>query len=135
MTTKVYLDTNVFIFLADENSQFFPSVSSLLKSRIDINCSLITSVLTRTEILSDPNSQKSDNRAFKVFDAFSDIQTLDMNSAIADLAAAIRKQTNLKTPDAIHGATAIESRASEFVTGDRAFKRLEAFGLKVTLLS
>jgi predicted nucleic acid-binding protein len=52
---------------------------------------------------------------------------VDVDSRIAEIAARIRAATNLKLPDAIHVATAVEHRAEEFLTNDAGFKRASAF--------
>lgn len=48
-------------------------------------------------------------------------------------AAQIRAQTNLKTPDAIHAATALASGCVQFITNDPAFRRIT--GLNIVVLS
>jgi predicted nucleic acid-binding protein len=46
---------------------------------------------------------------------------------IADLAACIRGLHNLKTPDALHAATAIRSGATGLITNDPAFERVDSY--------
>jgi predicted nucleic acid-binding protein len=48
-------------------------------------------------------------------------------------AASLRATTDLKTPDAIHAATAVLKGCVLFVTNDIAFRRVP--GLAVTILS
>jgi predicted nucleic acid-binding protein len=48
-----------------------------------------------------------------------------MNPGIAARAAQIRATHGLRTPDAIHAATALQSGASGIVTNDAGFRRLE----------
>jgi predicted nucleic acid-binding protein len=53
--------------------------------------------------------------------------------AILERAARIRAETGLRTPDAIHAATALEADVSGFFTNDPSFRRMHE--LKVILLS
>jgi predicted nucleic acid-binding protein len=53
---------------------------------------------------------------------------------VIELAAAIRVQTGLKTPDALQAASCLQIGAEHlFLTGDSAFKRVA--GLKVKVLA
>jgi len=52
---------------------------------------------------------------------------------ILERAAQLRAATNLKTPDAIHAATALEHGCTLFVTNDSTFRRVP--GLPVTILA
>jgi len=54
-------------------------------------------------------------------------------SPIWEQAAQLRAATGLKTPDAVHAATALVVGASLFVTNDPAFRRVD--NLPVTVLS
>lgn len=58
--------------------------------------------------------------------------TLDITPAIAERAADLRARYNLRTPDALHVATAIEAGCQAFLTNDSALKRVSE--IKVLLL-
>lgn len=47
----------------------------------------------------------------------------EVSSAVVERATDLRARYNLKTPDAIHYATAGETGATVFLTGDRALSR------------
>lgn len=59
---------------------------------------------------------------------------VNVDREIARKAAQIRAQSNLKAPDAIHIASAIESKAKIFLTTDRRLPR-KINGLKIEVLS
>jgi predicted nucleic acid-binding protein len=63
----------------------------------------------------------------------SDVQLLPITSTILERAAQLRASSNLKTPDAIHAATALEHGCALFVTDDAIFRRVS--GLPVTILA
>jgi len=44
---------------------------------------------------------------------------------ISDLAAKLRAEHNMKTPDAIHGASVLFTGATGLVCNDRIFRRLD----------
>jgi predicted nucleic acid-binding protein len=48
---------------------------------------------------------------------------VEVGAAVIERATELRARYNLKTPDAIHYATAIEVGATTFLTGDRALSR------------
>jgi predicted nucleic acid-binding protein len=52
------------------------------------------------------------------------LQNIDLN--IAETAAQLRAQYNLKTPDAFQLATAIEGKCTAFLTNDRALQKVLA---------
>jgi predicted nucleic acid-binding protein len=61
-----------------------------------------------------------------------EMKLLPVTASILKDAALLRAQTNLKTPDAIHAATAIASASLQFITNDAAFQRVS--GLAVVVL-
>ena len=47
-----------------------------------------------------------------------------MNLNVADIAARLRAEHSLKTPDSIQAASAIVSGATGFICNDKAFKKV-----------
>ena len=60
---------------------------------------------------------------FDTFFAGIEIVLLDITAAVIERATELRAKYQLKTPDAIHYATAAEVGATVFLTGDRALAR------------
>lgn len=56
---------------------------------------------------------------------------MDINSEIALLAAEIRVRYNLKLPDALQVATAIQSNCDAFLTNDLQFKKVSELSILV----
>jgi predicted nucleic acid-binding protein len=50
---------------------------------------------------------------------------------IADLAARLRTQYRLRTPDEVEAETALHTGASAFITNDAAFERVQGFEVLV----
>ena len=57
---------------------------------------------------------------------------LPISLSVLEGAARLRAAHNLKTPDAIHAATALAEGCSLFVTNDQGFRRVP--GLRVAVL-
>ncbi len=56
---------------------------------------------------------------------FPNLSVMTMTAKIASTAARLRPLHGLRTPDAIHAATALETSAEAIITNDRDFPRLQ----------
>jgi predicted nucleic acid-binding protein len=61
-----------------------------------------------------------------------EMRLLPITQSILRVGAQLRATTSLKTPDAIHGATAMQAGCALFVTNDRRFRNIA--GLSVVVL-
>ncbi len=77
----------------------------------------------------------NDNPTLALFDTFfarPDLVWVDMVKDVVELAAAIRVQTGLKTPDALQAASCLQLGGEHlFLTGDSAFRRVAGLNVKV----
>ena len=60
------------------------------------------------------------------------LRLLDASYQVFEEAARLRAETGLKTPDALHAATALRSRCALFITNDTDFRRVR--GLPIVVL-
>ena len=60
---------------------------------------------------------------FDVFFSGVEISLIEVTASVVESATEIRAKYNLKTPDALHYASAIKAGANVFLTGDRVFAR------------
>lgn len=67
--------------------------------------------------------------ASRVEAALSRLEMVDLGQEIARLAASMRRDYGLETPDAIHIATALAARCEAFLTADRDFLRVSGYPL------
>ena len=123
------VDANCFIYLFEapvsERGQLVQELFVAARTS-----AVVTSVLTMAEVLVKPLRDGSEQEASDLAEAVYAIPRLEVVNVdwrIAETAARIRGATNLKLPDAIHLATAIERGADSFLTNDARFKRAEAF--------
>ena len=95
--------------------------------------SLVTSRLTRLECRSKP-LRAGDHATLAQFDVFFsgvELAVAELSAAVIERATDLRAKYNLKTPDAIHYATAVETGAAMFLTGDRVFSRCSEVPVEV----
>ena len=99
-----------------------------------LSLEVITSAITLTEMLMKP-MQASDH---KLQNSYRDllaknayVRLLPVTAAIAESAANLRARYNLRTPDALHIATAVESGCDAFLTNDLILKRVTELSILV----
>ena len=75
-----------------------------------------------------------DSKLLALYDAFfasPEVEVLELTRAVVEKAAEIRATLNVKTPDALHLATAILSGSKSFLTGDRGLLRCTEIAVEV----
>lgn len=120
-SASVYLDANSLIYITEGTAAFKKSIGAFLRTALAANARLVTSELAITEVLVHPlreNSQRLIDAYNELFDQF--VQAVPIDRSILVRAAELRAAASkLRTPDAIHIATAESLQAQVFVTGDR----------------
>lgn len=120
----VYLDTNPIIYLTEGNAAFKASITNLFAEFERAEARLITSELTLTEALVLPLRQ-GDVELVAVYERLFDelIEALPVSREVLIMAARLRADTStLRTPDAIHLATAMLANADAFLSSDQGIK-------------
>ncbi|PYX48505.1 MAG: hypothetical protein DMG79_11635 [Acidobacteria bacterium] len=112
----VALDTCIFIYQWEGNPHYSPVTNLIFSSIEHSSVTAVTSTITMTELLVHP--YRTDD-------------VLKTNELIALLstaqAAEIRALYRLRSPDALQAATAVQARASAFITNDPVFQRITKF--------
>jgi predicted nucleic acid-binding protein len=125
---SVALDTSIFIYQLEANAKYLPLayvVFDWLERRGNAG---VTSTLTLTELLVPAYREGNDERIqayYGLLRTFPNLYLIPPDIQVADIAARLRATYGLKTPDAIHAATAVHSNASAFITNDPVFKRVK----------
>ena len=70
--------------------------------------------------------------AFRAVFAAPEVQLVATTRQIWEDTARLRAETGLKTPDALHGATALRAGCALFITNDTDYRRVD--GLPVVVL-
>ena len=131
----VGVDTTCFIHHFEANVTFGRAAGELfgaveagfLRARV--------SVVALTEILTLPlrEGRKDLVGAYRdVFESFPNLALVEVDAEVALSAAELRASLGLRTPDALHVASALASGAGAFVTSDARLRTPE--GLRLVLL-
>ncbi len=105
-------------------------IELIQRNSVQVTCS----VMTLTEILPMPIKSGDINliKEYRSILLYSrEFYVLPISQMIAETAAQLRAIYNLKTPDALHIATAIESKCDAFLTNDIGLKRISAIQILV----
>jgi len=131
----LYLDTNCFIYLF-ENHPVFGHPARNLFSAIDRGeYKALSSSLTLLEVMAGPikcGREALASEYAELITTFPNLTLHDMNQDVACRAASFRA-SGVKTPDAIHLATAVLYKANYVVTEDRRLHKTE--GVRAMALS
>ena len=132
----VYLDANGFIYSIERIDPYRSLLDTLWLTVSTWKVKVVTSELTLLEVLVKPLKVGDATTAtlFRtVLKHTPDVQMLPITESVLEAAANLRATLGLKTPDAIHVATALLNNSTLFVTNDSAFRRVT--DLNVTVLS
>ena len=128
---KVYLDSCTVIYLVEEHPAYCAAIENTLAQLDGIVC---YSPLTELECLVLPLRLKRKDLLDK-FDRFFSLNLkLDMPDAVYREAARLRAEFGIKTPDALHLATARHHECTELWTNDDRLASV-ADGMVVNVLA
>jgi predicted nucleic acid-binding protein len=132
----VYLDANPIIYTIEAIDPYFTILTSLWNSVQANDLAVLTSRLTILETLVKPLRDRDEllidayDRTFRR----SDLEVKDISEEVLKSAALLRSQYKaLRTPDAIHLATALTHGCSHFVSNDVALRSFE--GIELVILA
>lgn len=123
----IYMDANAFIYTVERIAPYYPVLDTFWNDLRTKRLSVVTSEITILEVLTKPLQQGNAGveSAFRaVLFSSPDVQLYPISRVILERAAHLRATSGLKTPDAIHAATALEHGCAIFVTNDPAFRRV-----------
>ncbi|MDX2141680.1 MAG: type II toxin-antitoxin system VapC family toxin [Chloroflexota bacterium] len=121
------VETSPFIYFIEKHPQYLNQTRAIFSYVSQGAVAVNTSVMTLTEVLTLPLAKNlqhyvTDYQAMLL--NTNGITTISVNVAIARRAAELRARYGLRTPDALHLATAIETRCDAFLTNDHALTRV-----------
>ena len=131
----VYIDTPVAIYSVEWNPDYFSLLQQLwlkLQAReIEVVSSEL--ILMETLVLPLKNADTFLLDAYEELLLSGGMQLIPISQSILRQAANLRATSNLKTPDAIHAATALSVSCNQFITNDKGFRNVAS--LPIVILS
>ncbi len=130
----IALDASIFIYQLEENPSYFPLTDAVFAWLEKRENSAVTSTLSMTELLV-PACRAGDRRLMQTYygllKTYPNLTWIAPELDVAVEAARLRADYRLKTPDAIHAATAVHAKASGFMTNDPVFQRVSELNVLV----
>ncbi len=128
------LDTVTIIYFLEKHPRYYQTAKEIFKKVETGEISANISTLVFTELLVPAYRTKEYKHAEKIvhiLSNFPNLKTIPLDTKIATSAAKLRAMHGLRTPDAIHIATALESKSSGIITNDKEFKKVASsdFGI------
>lgn len=117
----VFLDTAPLIYFIEGHSEYQEKLMACFTANDNGDFTFITSSITLLEVLVKPLRERKHRLVEQYKEILlnaSGILLAEVSNDIAEGAAGLRAKYNLKTPDAIQVATALENQADYFFTND-----------------
>lgn len=131
----VYLDTDALIYSVEKITPYAALLQPLWDAAAQGAFQVISSDLALLEVLVKP-LQLGDTVLAQLYrdllTASQETRLLPISRAVIEEAARLRATMGIKTPDAIHAASAIAEGVALFVSNDPVYRRVP--GLPVTIL-
>jgi predicted nucleic acid-binding protein len=125
---KIALDTNIFIYVIEQSSEFGETAKALLEQVECGTLSAVASSVSLTEILVKPirEGNRSLEKQYKLlFTHFPNLSIVPVDNSVAEKAAYLRGTYNIKTPDALIVASAMIADAELFITNDARLEQIK----------
>lgn len=131
---RLYIDSAPLIYYVEENPNYVALMDAVIQL-LDIGTVMaFSSVILLPEVLSYPLKLKREDleKAYReVLTGSPNFELMPVNHAIAERATELRAHHNLRTPDALHLATALEVQCDAFLTNDLGLKRVTELSILV----
>ena len=130
---RVYLDANPVIYTVEKHPVYGPLLQPLWQAAQAKAIEVVSSDLVLMETLVGPlkSGDTALAQAYEQALSGTDLRLLPITQAILREAARLRASTKLKTPDALHAATAMNAGCALFVTNDAGFRGLASLPLVI----
>ena len=130
--SRLAIETAPFIYYVENHPSYAERMDAIFIIVETESIEIVTSVMTLTETLMKPLQVKD----VALVDAYEDLLThntrlVPISARIARSAADLRARYNLRTPDALHLATALDTDCDAFLTNDKTLKRVTDFRILV----
>jgi predicted nucleic acid-binding protein len=129
--SRVFWDTNLFIYLFEDYGALSKAAAQLRSKMLDRGDQLLTSTLTLGEILVKPTERSDYELCRKYEHAISTAAIMiAFDVKAAKVYAALRSERSLRAPDAIQLACAASANVDLFVTNDERLQGKQIDGIQ-----
>jgi uncharacterized protein len=129
--SRVFWDTNLFIYLFEDYGALSKAVVQLRSRMLERGDQLLTSTLTLGEILVKPTERHDAELCRKYENAITTAATvIALDVKAAKTYAGLRSQRSLRAPDAIQLACAASANVDLFVTNDARLQGQHVDGIQ-----
>ena len=133
---NLFLDACAIIYLIESKEPFYSQVQKTLHHLADeySDMSIAISRLSVLECLVHPlrHQENSIIEQYRTFFAKQDLQIIELAPDVVEKALWLRVRYNLRTPDALQAASALELPGDNlFFTGDKSFNRVPELNVKI----
>lgn len=124
---RLYIETAPLIYYVEEHPTYIARMDAIIEALDNSNLKAVSSVITLTEVLNQPmktGDKKLEQEYRDILVNSGSYQLVAINVEIAEGAARLRAKYGLRTPDALHVASAIHRSCDAFLTNDTGIKRV-----------
>jgi predicted nucleic acid-binding protein len=118
----------VFIYLLEQNEKFFSGVKTIFELLEAEKIEAVTSIISPLEVLSPPKLTTLPDQTImyrRFFQEEKNLSVRELDWEVMDAAAQIRRESGLRTPDAIQLATAKLENTKLFITIDKIYNKVK----------
>lgn len=131
---RLYLDASTIIYAIESSPPFRDTViARIMQAEGTMAGIIITSRLSRLECRVKPLHEANVVLLAQYEEFFTRrlLRVAEVTAPVIERATDLRARYGLRTPDAIHLATAIEEHADQFLTGDTALVRCTEMSVEI----
>ena len=133
----IALDSMVFIYLFQDTEPYAEICQQVLQQIEGGRCQGIISTLVLSEVLVHPLQRGFEAEAmhyFALLTTFPNLRLMPPDEEICWMAARLRAEQGLRTPDAIHVATAAKGGAKLLITNDHKLAQVSVGQLEILVI-
>ena len=129
----IYLDTSAIIYSVERNEPYLTLMAPVWRQAEAGQFILVCSELILAETLVRPIRESNTDleMALRAVFAAPEFQLVSTTRQLWEDTARLRAETGLKTPDALHAATALSVGCALFITNDTDFRRVQGMSIVV----
>ena len=129
----IYLDSSALIYSMERVEPYRTLLEPMWQLAQDRSLAIVSSPVLVIEALVKPlrEGNREIEMQYRELFASNAVRLLDASYQVFEDAARLRAQTGLRTPDALHAATALRAGCALFITNDADYRRVEGLPLVV----